>query len=53
MVFNKEMQIVHVGRTTQELLGGSTLTGTDVTNKFNLRRPRMDFTWDNVRVLSV
>lgn len=49
IVFNKDMMITNMGHTLNTLYGRDSLRGKDIRLCFKLRRPRMKFSWENVR----
>ncbi|KAK2145829.1 hypothetical protein LSH36_654g00000, partial [Paralvinella palmiformis] len=47
-VFDRTLVITHAGQTVQNLFPRNQLIGRNILRCFRLRRPQMDFTWDNV-----
>ncbi|CAH1787649.1 unnamed protein product [Owenia fusiformis] len=48
IVFNSSLVITHIGPNLVRLFSYSELIGYNISTRFGLRRPRMDFTWEQV-----
>ncbi|GFY74253.1 soluble guanylate cyclase 89Da [Trichonephila inaurata madagascariensis] len=49
IAFDRTMTIREVGEKSRELFGGEEMVGLPVETFFLMHRPRVAFTWDNVR----
>lgn len=52
IAFDRTMTIRQVGEKSRELFGGEEMVGLPVETFFLIHRPRVAFTWDNVRNIS-